>query len=362
MNKIKLILWSLAMILFIGCGGSSSDVVVTETTVDLRGEFKGQSFYAIKNDVLSRNLFKVVFDENLTNWDIELYDNNYSTESISSGSGEIIVTNNKLTDASGSLELVSKEANYINLVSTLNPLVTLKLFSNMTLAQEYYDISLQDELKSKEFFVVQNNSVGRSLYKINFTDDLTQWDVLTYDGNYTNQTSTNYGLSILVNDSNLTDSGETVYRLNSKESDYLNLVATSNSTLTLKFYESETKALEYYNSLDLRDELKDNTFYTVSDNGTTKSLIKLVLTEDISQWSFSVYDNNYTQEPTSTGTAAILVKEDRLIEDGGDTLKLESKQNDYLNLISLSNTAISYRLYTSVQLAQEYYDSTATDK
>ena len=358
MDKIKVVLIALVMAMFIGCG-SSDNSDSTETVVDLRDELKGDTFYIVKNDVLSRNLFKVTFDENLTTWNIDVYDNNLSSESIDTAVGDIVVTNTTLTDNSGSLKLVSKEDSYIDLVSTVNPLVTLKLFSDSDLAQAYYDVSLEDEVKGKEFFVVQNTITERTLLKLKFDNVLESWDMTVYDKTFSddNATGTDLGVLIDVTDENITiEKTGAIFRLNSKEVDYLNLVSTIDTSVTLKLYESEQKALEYFNSFDLRDELKNNTFYTVRDNGTNKSLFKFVFTDDVTKWDFNVYDNNYTEEATTTGSSTILISEDRLTEDGGDILVFDSKEEDYLNLISLSNSSITYRLYSSPSLAETYFN------
>jgi hypothetical protein len=349
-------LFLLSGFLLVGCGSGGSTAGDVNTTVDLRSELKENTFYAVKDNIQSKSLFKMSFDTNLTSWNVQSYDGNYATPIQESVAGDINVTADTISDAGGSLQLVSKEANYLSLVSTANPLVKLKFFATSALAEAYYNLSLQDELKAKEFFVVQNNDSNRSLYKIKFTDTLTQWDVTTYSTSYadTASLSSNYGTSIAVTDSNLTDSGGSVFRFQSKEIDYLTLVLTNSSALTLKFYSSEASALEYFNSFDLRKELRSKTVYAVSNNGTNKTLFKFVFTEDLSSWNISIYEGDYLSAPTQSADAQIAVTEN-MLTDSGSSLKVVSKESDYLNLVSITNSALTFRLYTSSELAQTYF-------
>lgn len=355
-------LFLLSGFIFIGCGNGGSTTpdantpAEMNTTVDLRSELSQNTFYAVKDDIQSKSLYKVSFDVNLSSWDIQAYDNNYSTAIPGGVTADINVTADTLSDAGGSLQLVSKEINYLSLVSTANPLVKLKFFATSELAEEYYNLSLKDELKSKEFFVVQNNTTDRLLYKINFTDVLTQWDVTTYGTSYadTARLSSYYGTSIAVTDSNLTDSGGSVFRFQSKEVDYLMLVSTNSSALTLKFFSSEALALEYFNSFDLRQELRSKTFYAVSNNGTNKALFKFVFTEDLSSWNISIYTGDYLSAPTQSADAQIVVTEN-ILTDSSSSLKVVSKESDYINLVSITDSSLTFRFYTSSESAQTYF-------
>ncbi|MFA6136912.1 MAG: hypothetical protein WC667_02375 [Sulfurimonas sp.] len=370
-KRAKVFLLSLFLLsgfLLVGCGSGGSTTPDANTTVDvnstaevnatvdLRSELKENTFYAVQDDVQSKGLYKVSFDANLTSWNVQAYDNNYSTPIQESVTGDINVTADTISDAGGSLQLVSKEANYLSLVSTANPLVKLKFFATSVLAEAYYTLSLIDELKAKEFFVVQNNATSRSLYKINFTDVLTQWDVTTYSTSYANtaRLSSNYGTPITVTDSNLTDSGGSVFRFQSKEIDYLTLVSTNSSALTLKFYASEALALEYFNSFDLRQELRSKTFYAVSNNGTNKALFKFVFTEDLSSWNIGIYAGDYLSAPTQSADAQIAVTEN-MLTDSSSSLKVVSKENDYINLVSIQESSLTFRFYASSELAQTYF-------
>ncbi len=364
-KRAKVFLLSLFLLsgfLLVGCGSGDSTApdtnatVDVNTTVNLRSELKENTFYAVKDNVQSKSLFKMSFDANLTSWNVQAYDNNYSIPIQESVTGDINVTADTLSDAGGSLQLVSKEANYLSLVSTANPLVKLKFFATSALAEAYYHLPLRDELKAKEFFVVQNNDSNRSLYKIKFTDTLTQWDVTTYSTSYadTARLSSNYGTSIAVTDANLTDSGGSVFRFQSKEVDYLTLVLTNSSTLALKFYASEALALEYFNSFDLRKELRSKTFYAVSNNGTNKILFKFVFTEDLSLWNISIYTEDYLSAPTQTADAQISVTEN-ILTDSSSSLKVVSKESDYINLVSIKDSSLTFRFYTSSDLALNYF-------
>ncbi|MFA6192466.1 MAG: hypothetical protein WC665_08945 [Sulfurimonas sp.] len=356
-------LFLLSGFLLVGCGSGGSTAsdtnatVDVNTTVDLRSELKENTFYAVKDDIQSKSLYKVSFDANLSSWNIQAYDNNYSTAISGGVTADINVTADTLSDASGSLQLVSKEMNYLSLVSTANPLVKLKFFATSALAEEYYNLSLKDELKSKEFFVVQNNATNRSLYKIKFTDALTQWDVTTYSTSYadTARLSSNYGTSIAVTDSNLTDSGGSVFRFQSKEVDYLTLVSTNSSALTLKFFASEVLALEYFNSFDLRKELRSKTFYAVSNNGVNKTLFKFVFSEDLSSWNIGVYAGDYLSTPTQSADAQQIAVTENILTDSSSSLKVVSKENDYINLVSIQDSSLTFRFYTSSELAQTYF-------
>ncbi|MDO8454807.1 MAG: hypothetical protein Q7S59_09580 [Sulfurimonas sp.] len=364
-KKAKVFLLSLFLLsgfLFVGCGSGGSttadanSTVDVNATVDLRSELKESTFYAVQDDVQSKGLYKVSFDANLTSWNIQAYDNNYATPIQESVTGDINVTADTITDAGGSLQLVSKEANYLSLVSTANPLMKLKFFATSALAEAYYNLSLSDELKAKEFFVVQNNASNRSLYKIKFTDVLTQWDVTTYSTSYADadRLSSNYGTPITVTDSNLTDSGGSVFRFQNKEVDYLTLVSANSSTLALKFYASEALALEYFNSFDLRKELRSQTFYAVSNNGTNKALFKFVFTEDLSSWNISIYTGDYLSAPTQSADAQIAVTEN-MLADSSSSLKVASKESDYINLVSIKESSLTFRFYASSELAQTYF-------
>jgi len=352
---------------FVGCGGGgggsetnstiadSNTTPDVNTTVDLRNEFKANTFYAVKDDIQSKSLFKISFDDNLSSWNLESYDHNYSSTMLDTVTENISLTTDTLSNAAGSLQLASKEKSYIELVSTLNPLLSIKFFQSSTLAEGYYNISLKDELRAKGFFVVQNNASNRALYKIDVKDDLSQWDITNYNTSYTDPISSSYGLPITVFDSNLTDSGGNVFRFQSKETDYLSLVFMDSSTLTLKFYFSQAQALEYFNSFDLRKELRAQIFYAVSNNINGKTLFKLIFTEDLSSWNISIYDGNYTTEPSQNADANISVSENTLT-DSSTILKVVSKESDYLSLISIQDSAFTFRLYKSPNLAESYFN------
>ena len=354
MNNLKLFIISTIIVLFTGCGGGGSST--TPISTDLQVLLKDKTFYTVKDSVDKSTLYKIVYDINLTKYDFTTYGNNFNEEVSPSTSANITVTTDSFTDAGGTWEFEGNEETYINLTLKTNSLVKLKLFDTASLAEDYYKIDLRDKVKNKEFFVVQNTLTQRSLIKFNFSEDLSTWDVITYNTNFNddNITGTLLNTSLEISEDNLTVLTYGDYRLNSKEPNFINLVNPSNSDSTFKLYDSSSLALEYFGSLDLRDEVKNKTFYAVKNDGTTKSLFKFEFGNTLTFWLYNIYSDNYNNTATS-GTSNIKVTENILTETSGDSLKLKNKTTDYLELQSLSNSSTTYRFYNTQELAESYF-------
>ena len=373
MGMIKLIILSLAVVLFTACGSDdSTDEVVAEVNdieivdtnnekdsiLDLQVELKSKAFYVIEDGSSVKNMYKMIFDENLSSWDIEIYSGSYSSTPTNTVTNNIAVTTNTLTNNGGYIYKRTDEiSDYINLVAIANPLVVLKMFASAEEAEKYYKISLEDKLRAKEFFVVQNDLSARSLFKITVDENNTQWDIVSYDANYAEESisSTAAGLAITVSDSNLTDSGGASFWLNTIEEEYFKLVSYGNSLVTLKFFETSDLALSYYTLTDLRTELKGKSFYAVGNNSQEKQLITFTFDDALTQWEFNQYTNDYNETAVNSGINTITVTEDTLFENEADSLKLLSKNSDYIELQSLTNSLSTYRLYNSSELAKTYY-------
>lgn len=357
MNKIKLLVLAFALIIFSACGGDSSSKNV-ETS--LEDKLNAKEFFVIEDSIQTKNMYKISFDENLSSWEIKIYEDDYFLEPVNTVKNNILVSaNSVINDGGFEYEFLGENSDYINLVATTNSLIALKLFTSSELAQEYYNLDLRDELKAKEFFVVQNDLEKRSLFKITVDENTTQWDIVSYGANYSDEsiTATSAGMQIAVTDSNLTDSGGASFWFSSKEDDYFRLVSHANNLITLKFFEASELAQAYYDSIDLRAEFKNKTFYAVSDNSTTKQLYKFVFNEELSQWEFNIYTSNYNETATNSGTSEIQITENLIAENGNYTLKAVTKNSDYIELKSLSSSLLTFRFYNSSELAQSYFDN-----
>ena len=347
----------------IGCGGGSSSVTSndlnTTTIITLKDKLRDKTFYVVEDGASQSTLSKISFDSNLSKWTVVNYKDNFDTPINEPLDTNITVNADSLIISNLNLYWDQNQTDYINLILDSNSLVKLKLFSSKLQAQQYYDISLKDELKDQEFFAVENTRLKRELFKFSFNKDLNSLNLISYDSNFSddNITGVSLGANIVVNDDNftITDSN-TSFRLNSKEKDYLNLVSTIDTLTTIKFYKSQTPALAYYNSFDLRKVFKNRTFYVVSSNVSQKSLIKVVFSDNLSQWTISVYDNNYSQAPIQEANASILVTED-ILSDSGDSLKFKEQTSQYMQFKSLINSSNIYRFYNDKDLAQEYFDN-----
>lgn len=361
MKHIKLMILAFAIIFFTACGSDSSTnptAELTAETTSLQDELKGEEFFVILDNIQTKSMFKISLDENLSSWEIKIYAGDYSLEPANEFNNTIAVTDDTLTESGGSVyKLQDSNGEYINLVSTTSDLVSLKMFDTADEAQLYYNISLSEKLKGKEFFVVQNDLAKRSLYKISIDENATQWDITTYDSAYNeeNISNTSAGMTIDVGDSNLTDSGGASFWLSVVEDDSFKLVAYGNSLVTLDFYETAEDALAYYNSTDLRTELSAKTFYTVSNNSQEKQLIQFTFDESLTQWAFELYAEDYNETATTAGSNTIQVTEDKIYETDGDTLKIISKNSDYIELQSVTNASSLYRLYNTTEAAKTYY-------
>ena len=363
MDILKLLSLSLAIVLFTACGSDNSEEVLQAATeinvpeLDLQNELRSKEFFVIEDSIQTKNMYIMSFDENLSSWNIEVYNGDYSTEATNTVNNLIAVSNDTLTNNGGAAyKLTSINSEYTTLVANNNPLVSLRMFTSSDAAQAYYNIDLRDLLKSKEFFVVQNDLNTRTLYKITVEQNNTQWDIVSYENGFSEDpTGTGAGLAITVNDSNLTDSGGASFWLNTVEEDFFKLVSYGNSLVTLKFYESSELAKVYYDSIDLRAELKSKTFYAVNELLDEKKLIKFTINETATEWIFELYADDYNETATSSGTNSIIVTEGILFETEGDSLRLTTKTNDYIGLESLSNPLNSYRLYNTIEAAQTFY-------
>ena len=360
MGTIKLAILSLAVILFTACGSdNSSDESIDITNPDLQVALKGNSFYVIEEGSAVKNIYKMSIEENLSSWDIDIYNGGFSEEPTSSVTNNIAVTTNTLTNNGGYIYKRTDVTNdYINLVSTVNQLAVLKMFTTAQDAEKYYNIKLGDKLRAKEFFVVQNDLSTRSLFKITVDENNTQWDIVSYGSDYNEEsiTGTAAGLTISVNDSNLTDSGGASFWLHSIEENYFRLVSYGNALVTLKFFNRSDSALSYYMTTDLRAELKAKSFYAVGNNSQEKQLITFTFDDTLTQWEFNLYASDYNETAVSSGTNTITVTEDTLFETGADSLKLVSKNSDYIELQSISNPLSTYRLYNTAESAKTYYN------
>ncbi|MEA3354519.1 MAG: hypothetical protein U9Q33_11965 [Campylobacterota bacterium] len=240
MKNIKLFAAALIIpFLFIGCGSSSSE------SFSLSDELQGESYYVVKDNLYSKGIYKIDFDTNLTKWDITVYDANFTAQT-TPVSADINVTDTTITDSSGTLVYNNNNSEYINLVTQSSSLVKLKFFESKDDAQNYSNTSLQDEVKGKEFYAVQRNSLESTLFKFIFNESATLWDVTVYDSNYSTQTGSYLNMGVTVTTNRLVD-GSVMYALNSIEEDYISLV--NNENLTFRLYENSVDAETYYNSL-----------------------------------------------------------------------------------------------------------------
>ena len=357
MGTIKLAILSLAIVLFTACGSdSSSEEVVQE--VNLQVELKAKEFFVIEDNVQTKNMYKMIFDENLSSWDIEIYDGSYSSTPSNIVTNTIAVTTDTLTQTNG---LVYKRTNEnsedINLIATANPLIVLKMFDTADEAEEYYNISLIETLKAKEYFVIQNDLEKRSLYKISVDENATQWDITVYDSQYNEENISNLsaGMTIDVGDSNLTDSGGASFWLSTVEEDSFKLVAYGNSLVTLDFYENSEDALAYYNSIDLRAELSAKTFYVIENNSTDKKLVKLIFNDALTSYDFETYSQDYNETSVSSGSNILTVTENKVYFANTSPFNMITNNDDYIELESLVDSLLTYRLYNSSELAKNYF-------
>jgi hypothetical protein len=344
-----------------GCGTSDSspssepttqEDTTTEDTFVLSDSLKSSLFYVVKDNTKSN--FTLQFDQNLSSWQIVAYDNNYST-SLDTVDANISVEDDKIIDTNGILYFTNHTDQYLNFTTRASSLTKLKMFSSIDDALSYQASSLKDILPSNIYYGVQNNSTNRSLYKFEFADTLDTWDVSTYNGDFSddNISSTYYNLNVDVEDTNLTDSGGTVYHFNSLEEKYISLVNSVNQLHTVKLYTNPQDALEYYSSFDLRTKLKDTTIYAVSNNGTDKTLITLEFTTDLTNYSIGIYEDNY-DTPLQTGTQNSIIQEDRFT-DSTDTIIVQEVTDTYIELKGIINTTI-FRFYFNPTDALEYYN------
>lgn len=356
----KSIILVVTIILFSGCGSDSTSETnssITSETNSLSDMLRSNEFFAIEDSIQTKNIYKITFDENLTSWNIDIYDKNYSLAPVNSVTNKIEVTQNTIINDGGyEYELTGDNTDFIDLVSTISPLQSLKLFKSAELAQAYYDIKLNDELKAKEFYVVQNDLETRTLFKIDFNEDASQWDIISYDKNYDGTIlGSAMGLDINVTDKSLTDTNGASFWYNSTENGYIRIVSYGNSLITLKFFESAELAQVYYDSFDLRAAFRDKTFYVVSDDTENKQLLKVEINEDLSEWQFDSYLNDYNETAQSSGSSTIVVTENLLQETNSSILKFSTKTDDYIELKSLSNKLVNFRFYNSSSSAESYF-------
>jgi len=354
MDKIKSIILAFAVIFFSACGGGSDS---TKEELTLSEKLKEKEFYTIEDSINTKNMYKIAFDANLSTWSIDIFDNNYSVAAINTIKNNISVKDNTLINNGGSeYQLVGENKDYMNLVSKSNDLVSLKMFTTAQAAEEYYNISLVEKLKAREFFVVRNDQEKRSLFKITINEDASQWDIISYNSNFSddNITASALGSTISVTDSNLTDSNGLLY-LNSVDTNMFKLVSYTNSNLILNFYETSKDALDYYNSFDLRVGLKDKAFYSVENNSTDKKLLKLVFNNSLSSYDFETFLNDYNETAISSGSNVLTVTENKIYFANTSPYKLIEQNNDYIEIQSLVNSLSTYRLYNTTETAKAYF-------
>lgn len=350
MFKSYILSFLLIVVTFSGCGGGSSS-----SSVSLENKLKSKVFYGVENSIYNTNLYKITFDSNLSSWKILTFQNNYSSESISTFENNISVTGNILENIGGYEYIYDpKTLEYIDLRAKKNSLVFLKLFNSPSEAENFHNKSLSSEVLGKSYFVVQNDFNSRSLFKSTFSNDGSTWDLLTYDGNYSNQTSTSLDLNIAITDNNLTTNNGSSFALNSINREFIQLASTSSYLVTLKLFAEENEAIEYYNSKDLRKEVKNKTFYAVSSSGDKKTRFKFTFTEDLTNWDIEIYALSFDEVAFNNAqSVSVLVTEDSLT-DAGDSLYYESKTDDYIFLTSKTSSN-TFRFYTSKDLAEAYF-------
>lgn len=354
MNLLKLIS-IIAIIFFIGCSGNKGSSDTTTSSIELSTALKSNQYFAVENSANKQSLYKITFDSNVTTWSIDTYDNNYSAQIASTIESNITVSTNSIKTSALEYIQTLNDAGIRYFTTTFSPLIHLKFFEDKDNAINYANTSLKDELKSKKMYIVRNDLNQRTLFHVDINELVTQWDVFAYDSNYSNVSGSQYGLNISVNDRNFSDSSGTLY-LNTKEKDYIQLISTSNSDLILKLYEDEAIALDYFNSFDLRKSLVSKKFYTVGNNENVKQLYTFEVNSALDTWNFSKYENDFNTTATLNGQNGITIKEDRLIEENGDTLLVKSYNDSYIELNSISNINNTYRLYIEPDKALYYFN------
>jgi len=358
MGTIKLAILSLAVVLFTACGSDDSKDEVIEDA-NLQVELKAKEFFVIMDDIQTKSMLKISFDENLSSWEVKVYAGNYLFEAVNEFNNTITVTNDSLTENTGlEYKLEDTDAEYLNLVASTNDLVSLKMFDTAVEAETYYyNTTLVEMVQSKDFFVVQNNLEKRILYKITIDENVSQWDLTTYSSNFDDESiiNTEVGSSIEVSDFNLTVPGVSSFLLNEKKENSFTLAAFVNPLITLEFYETSEDALNYYESFDLRMELKDKTFYSIENNSTDKKLVKLVFNDTLSSYDFETFLDDYNETAISSGSNVLTVTEDKVYFANTSEFRMITNNSDYLEIQSSSNSLITYRLYNSSELAKTYY-------
>jgi hypothetical protein len=80
-----------------------------------------------------------------------------------------------------------------------------------------------------------------------------------------------------------------------------------------------------------------------------------VINETATEWTFELYANDYNETATTSGTNSITVTEGMLFENEGDSLRLTTKTDEYIELESISNPLNSYKLYNTSESAQSFF-------